>query len=85
MNERMKELLKVASRKFSELSSPFEIDVLSEYNVTLGECGDLSVTVSNAIDFFIKNYDLYIKQVEAELIKMIYEEHNKMEKVNETK
>lgn len=68
----------MASEKFKERSNPFETDVLVKYNVTLDECMGLSENISHAIDFFIRNYDLYVSQQKLDFTEMIYAEINKV-------
>lgn len=46
-------LLEEASKEFENLTSPFHTEWLSKHNVTLDECGDLSGTISAAIDYFL--------------------------------
>lgn len=77
MRERTKELLQMASEKFKERSNPFETDVPIKYNVTFDECMGLSENISHAIDFFIRNFDLYVMQQMSDISKMAYIEINK--------
>ena len=53
MNERMRQLLLGAAKRFGELSSPFEGNWLAENSVTLDECGDLSEAIAAAIKFYV--------------------------------
>lgn len=52
-SERMDELLREALKCFEECSSPFYTEWLSEHNVTLDECGDLSLMIANAITVYL--------------------------------
>lgn len=52
--ERMKILLKNASRCFRQCYSPFCHSELSRMIVTAGECKDLSVMISDIIDEYLE-------------------------------
>lgn len=49
LNDRMQELLKMAADKFEGGSNPFDASVLSEHNVTMDECFDLSEGIATII------------------------------------
>lgn len=48
--DRLDFLLEKASEAFADARNPFETSFLTEHNVTLDECMDLSLAVSAAID-----------------------------------
>jgi len=51
---RREQLLAEAAKAFDSLSSPFDSQWLSEHEVTLDECGDLSEDVARAIRFYLR-------------------------------
>lgn len=61
----MKHLLSMSAKYFSDLSNPFDAAVLSEHNVTLDECGDLSEAVAHAIRFYLKTPEKVRSSIEA--------------------
>ena len=54
MTARMNELLHAAAVEFEHMSSPFAGDWLSDHDVTLNECGDLSESIANAIRVYLE-------------------------------
>jgi len=53
MTERMKSLLREASRAYREMRNPFDIDFLQEHTVTSDECADMAQAISAAIDILL--------------------------------
>ena len=52
-SERLIDLLEKASKAFEDGQDPFSQHWLSENEVTLNECYDLSLAISAAIDLFL--------------------------------
>jgi hypothetical protein len=53
MQSRIFKLLGEASKAFADGRDPFSTEWLSEHDVTLDECQDLSVAISSAIDLLL--------------------------------
>ena len=53
-DERMKDLLRNASRCFNQMYSPFCHAELSKMNVTADECKDLSEQIGDIIEWYLE-------------------------------